>query len=225
MQYLWNQLRVLYKFTWMSKNSHTNLHYKHKIIYDKYTGWFKNTFTNIGDRFLTQNKKKKFIWTFVPKSFVFSLFKFISDTMHLWHCQLVRKSSTYKLIANAQNVLLLFLDMHALIESWTFPPFQTLPDGVKWLCSLPWHVDEELLHQACLMYKCKEKTSSLVYNQCKTRDKQPLGRDSYRSWCHLHTSVELFWSQLMAPWTSAAAYEYATAQLMDPWVSTKKGLH
>ena len=31
----------------------------------------------------------------------------------------------------------------------------------------------------------------------ETQDKQPLGRDPKRSWCHCHTSVKLFWSQPM----------------------------
>ena len=34
------------------------------------------------------------------------------------------------------------------------------------------------------MYKGKVKISSLVYNQHEIRDKQPLGRDPARSWCH-----------------------------------------
>ena len=34
----------------------------------------------------------------------------------------------------------------------------------------------------------------------------------------------LFWSQPMAPLTSAAAYECAAAQSMDPWFATKKAL-
>ena len=51
-------------------------------------------------------------------------------------------------------------------------------------------------------------------NRRETRDKRQLDRESDRSWCHLHTSVKLFWSQSMAPWTSAAA-----------WTMTKKALH
>ena len=62
------------------------------------------------------------------------------------------------------------------------------------------------------------KSSSLAYNCCETRDKGPLGRDPDRSSCHLHTSVKPFWSQPMAPWILAAAYECAAAQ-------TKKALH
>ena len=36
------------------------------------------------------------------------------------------------------------------------------------------------------------KSSSLAYNQLETQDKRPLGRDPNRSWCHLHTSEDLF---------------------------------
>ena len=64
-------------------------------------------------------------------------------------------------------------------------------------------------------YKGGLKSSSLAYNWWETRDKRLLGRDVYRSQCHLHTSVELFWSQPMAPWTSAAAYDCAAAQSMN----------
>ena len=42
------------------------------------------------------------------------------------------------------------------------------------------------------------------------------------SWCHLHTSVKLFQSQPMTPWTLAAAYEYPAAQSMDTWAAIKK---
>jgi hypothetical protein len=42
------------------------------------------------------------------------------------------------------------------------------------------------------MYEDKVKSSSLAYNRRETRDKRPLGRDSDRSWCHLHTSVNCF---------------------------------
>ena len=42
----------------------------------------------------------------------------------------------------------------------------------------------------------------------ETRDKRPLDRESNRSWCHRHTTtmIKFFWSQLMAPWASGAAY-------------------
>ena len=66
------------------------------------------------------------------------------------------------------------------------------------------------------------KTSSLAYNRCETRDKRLLGRDLDRNRCHLHTSLQLFWSRYMAPWTLAASYECAAAQSMDPWVAIKK---
>jgi hypothetical protein len=48
------------------------------------------------------------------------------------------------------------------------------------------------------------------------------GRDPDRSWCHLHTSLKLFWSLPMAPWTSVASYECAATQSMDAWAVIKK---
>ena len=48
----------------------------------------------------------------------------------------------------------------------------------------------------------------LAYNQCETRDKQPLGSDLDRSSCHCHASVKLFWSQPIAPWKTAACHEF-----------------
>ena len=68
-------------------------------------------------------------------------------------------------------------------------------------------------------YEGKVKSSSLTYNRREIQDKRILGRDTDRSWCHRHTSVKLFWSQPMAPWTSVAVYESAVAQSMDPfWI-------
>ena len=52
------------------------------------------------------------------------------------------------------------------------------------------------------------KVLGLAYNRRETRDKRPLARYSDISWCHLHTSVKLFWSQPK-----------------DPWSATKKALH
>ena len=69
------------------------------------------------------------------------------------------------------------------------------------------------------------KSSSLVYNRCETMYKRPSCRDPERTWYHLHTRVKLFWSQPMAPWTSAAAYQCAAPQFMEPWAATKKDLH
>ena len=59
------------------------------------------------------------------------------------------------------------------------------------------------------------ESSNLAYNRHETPDKPLLGKNPDRSWFHLHTSVNLFWSQPMAPSTSAAAYECAIAQSMD----------
>ena len=69
------------------------------------------------------------------------------------------------------------------------------------------------------------KSSSLAYIRRETREKLPLAREPDRSCCHFHTSVKLFWSQPLALWTSAAAYECAAAQSMDPWAATKKAFH
>ena len=63
------------------------------------------------------------------------------------------------------------------------------------------------------------KVSDLAYNQQEIQAKRLLGWDPDRSWCHLHTSLKLFWSWPMAPWTSAAC---AAAQSMDPWAAIKK---
>ena len=59
------------------------------------------------------------------------LFNFKSDTLCFWHCQVVWKFSTHKLITNAQNVFLLFLEIHALIKSWIVTPFPILPDKAR----------------------------------------------------------------------------------------------
>ena len=67
----------------------------------------------------------------------------------------------------------------------------------------------------------KVKSSSIAYNRRETRNKRPVGWEPDRSWCHLLTGVKLFWSQLMASWISAAAYECAAAQSMDPWAAIK----
>ena len=69
------------------------------------------------------------------------------------------------------------------------------------------------------------KSFSLAYNRRETWDKRPLGWDPERSWCGLHTSVKLFWSQPIALWTSVAAYECIAAQSIDPWVATKRALY
>ena len=45
--------------------------------------------------------------------------------------------------------------------------------------------------------KVVQKVLGLTYNQRETRDKWPLDRDPDRSWCYLHTSVKLSWSQPM----------------------------
>ena len=54
----------------------------------------------------------------------------------------------------------------------------------------------------------KVKSSSLAYNRRETRDRRLLSRDPGWSRCHLHSTIKLFWSQPMAPWISAAAYEW-----------------
>ena len=74
-------------------------------------------------------------------------------------------------------------------------------------------------------YESKMKSFSLAYNEHETRDKRPLGRFLDRSWCQLYTSIKLFWSQPMAPWTSVASYKCAASKFMDPWAAIKKALH
>ena len=61
-----------------------------------------------------------------------------------------------------------------------------------------------------------------AYNRREIRDKRPLGRDSDRNRCHLHTSLKLFWLRPMAPWISVAAYECVAAQSMDLLAAIKK---
>ena len=73
--------------------------------------------------------------------------------------------------------------------------------------------------------RARRKFLGVAFNQRETWVNRPLGRDPDRSWCHLHTSVKLFWSQTIALWTSTAAYECAAAQSMDPRAATKKALH
>ena len=72
----------------------------------------------------------------------------------------------------------------------------------------------------------REKVLGLAYSRREARDRRLLSRDPDRSWCHSHTMsmIKLFWSQPMAPWTSAAAYECAAAQSMEPWAATKEPL-
>ena len=40
----------------------------------------------------------------------------------------------------------------------------------------------------------------LAYNRRDSRDRRSLSREPNRSWCHLHTSMKLSWSQPMASW-------------------------
>ena len=85
----------------------------------------------------------KTIWKLVTKCLVF---RYLSSRLTLFlFRQLVRKCSTHKLLTKARNVVLVFLNTHVLIKPWTVASFQIFPEAVKWLMSLPWHVDEELL--------------------------------------------------------------------------------
>ena len=43
-----------------------------------------------------------------------------------------------------------------------------------------------------------------AYNRCETQDRQPLGRDPHRSWCHHHTSVKLFDCSPWIHWLSCS---------------------
>ena len=58
--------------------------------------------------------------------------------------------------------------------------------------------------------------------QGETWDRRPLGRDLDRNWCHCHTSAKHFWSQPMATWKSATAYECAATQSMGISGSVKE---
>ena len=75
-----------------------------------------------------------------------------------------------------------------------------------------------------IIHEGKVKSSSLANNKREIWEKRLLGRDPDRSWCHFHTSVKLFWSQPMVPWTLAAAYECVAAQSMESSAATKKAL-
>ena len=79
------------------------------------------------------------------------------------------------------------------------------------------------------LYESKVKSSNLAYNPCETRDKRPLGRDLDRSRCHLHTSVQLSWSQPMDPWTerqhTCMLPRVLPLMSMEPLAATKKALH
>jgi hypothetical protein len=60
---------------------------------------------------------------------------------------------------------------------------------------------------AFVLYEGNVKSPRLSLPE--TRDKQLLGRDSDKSWCHRHTTsmIKLSWSQSMAPWALVAGYE------------------
>ena len=87
----------------------------------------------------------------------------------------------------------------------------------KWTCSSTRHIFLSLLYEG----KMKISRPSLR----KTRDKGPLGRDPDRSWYHHHTTsmIKLFWSQSMAPWTSAAAYGQGDKFSVWPTTDMKLG--
>ena len=79
-------------------------------------------------------------------------------------------------------------------------------------------------HVSCLRVNKSAvwKVSDLTYNLRDIRDKQLFAGNSDRSRCHLYTSLKLFWSRHMAPWTMAAAYECSAAQFMSPWTAMKE---
>ena len=54
-------------------------------------------------------------------------------------------------------------------------------------------------------------------------DKRQLGKDPESSWCHLHTSVQPFWSPHMASWISAVAYLYTAVNVHGAMGCDKKG--
>ena len=51
---------------------------------------------------------------------------------------------------------------------------------------------QQFIHPFKFGTKVVSKVSDLAYNQRETQEKQQLGRDPDRSWCHHHTSVKLF---------------------------------
>ena len=58
----------------------------------------------------------------------------------------------------------------------------------------------------------------------ETRDKRLLGRDLNRSWCHCHTSLKLFLSQSMDPWSKRQHSRMLPSISMEPWAAIKQGL-
>ena len=69
--------------------------------------------------------------------------------------------------------------------------------------------------------RARWKVLGLAYNQSETRNKQLLGRDPDRSWCHCHISVQLSWSQPMDPWTEWQHILMPPIS-MEWWALTKK---
>ena len=60
------------------------------------------------------------------------------------------------------------------------------------------YVKYELELSVFILIKYVGKVKSSQPSLRETRDKRPSGRYPDRSWCHLHTSVKLFWSQLLS---------------------------
>ena len=88
-----------------------------------------------------------------------------------------------QLASNTHQYLPLFSSPH---HSQTFPPLQQNP-----------------------MYVGKAKSSWPSLQPMWNWDKRLLDRGLDKSWCHRHSSVEIFWSQPMNPWTWVAAHPYA----------------
>ena len=84
-------------------------------------------------------------------------------------------------------------------------------------CKLKFNKYFHIQYFTCFYFtRAKWKVLGLAYNQRKTRNERPLGRDPNRSRCHHHTSVKLFWSYPMAPWISAATNMFYTSVAVTP---------
>ena len=65
-----------------------------------------------------------------------------------------------------------------------------------------------------LISRNQVRDASHILYEGKVKSSQPSLRETQeRSWFHRHISVKLFWSQPMAPLTSAAAYKCAAAHI------------
>ena len=81
--------------------------------------------------------------------------------------------------------------LHRLSPSWGFPWFSSVTRWISGdLCTAPGIISLPSLTR--------------VYRRdwLGTRGKWPFARNPDRSWWHRHSSLKLFWPQIMAPWTT-----------------------